>query len=169
MSEKRTVTVSITINLGNYENLRLEVSDTAETKEDADSLRYFLADVLDGYANNNATAKAAVDKYKERILSDAYAESAEEPEYCSPFFGEEPVFSEPEPAEESVLPLMENAEEEPKEEPEEPAEVFVPPVPEVSAPPAEFTCTKCGAPVTKLQRDVSMLFNHKILCKDCMK
>lgn len=170
MSEKRTVTVSITINLGNYENLRLEVSDTAETKEDADALRYFLADVLDGYANNNATAKAAVDKYKERILADAKADTpADEPEYCSPFFGEEPVFSESEPAEDAVLPLTELAEEEPEEEPDEPAAVFVPPAPDVSAPPAEFTCTKCGAPVTKLQRDVSMLFNHKILCKDCMK
>ena len=166
MSEKRTVTVSITINLGNYENLRLEVSDTAETKEDADALRYFLADVLDGYANNNATAKAAVAKYKERILADAKADTpADEPEYCSPFFGEEPVFSEPEPAEDAVLPLMETAE----AEPEEPAAPSVPAEPDVSAPPAEFTCTKCGAPVTKLQRDVSMLFNHKILCKDCMK
>lgn len=167
MSEKRTVTVSITINLGNYENLRLEVSDTAETKEDADALRYFLADVLDGYANNNATAKAAVDKYKERILADREADAPmeEEPEYCTSFFGEETELFVPEAAEEPVLPLMETA----KAEPEEPAAPSVPAEPDVSAPPAEFTCTKCGAPVTKLQRDVSMLFNHKILCKDCMK
>ena len=75
MAENRTVTVSITINLGNYENLRLEVSDKAETKEEADALRYFLADVLDGYGNNNATAKAAIDKYNERILADAGKEA----------------------------------------------------------------------------------------------
>ncbi|CAJ0608686.1 unnamed protein product [Cylicocyclus nassatus] len=32
-----------------------------------------------------------------------------------------------------------------------------------------YVCSKCGAPVSRLQRDVSMLFNHKILCKECMK
>ncbi len=166
MAEKRTVTVSITINLGNYENLRLEVSDAAETKEDADALRYFLADILDGYANNNATAKAAIDKYKERILADAALETSEPDDsaYSVPFLGEEISLPVIEPEEESVLPLPEN----PVEIQEDVSEPLPPDV-EVSVPPAEFTCTKCGAPVTKLQRDVSMLFNHKILCKDCMK
>jgi len=167
MAENRTVTVSITINLGNYENLRLEVSDKAETKEDADALRHFLADILDGYGNNNATAKAAIDKYKERILADT--ETNEEPaesysfalpdEPVLPFFGgEEPEIESPIPD----LPVSDA----------ETAEPALEPVPVSSVPQAadaEFTCAKCGAPVTKLQRDVSMLFNHKILCKDCMK
>lgn len=161
MAENRTVTVSITINLGNYENLRLEVSDKAETKEEADALRYFLADVLDGYGNNNATAKAAIDKYKERILSDAEKEAEAEfgfEETPMPFVpAEEIEYSEP-----AAEPLMPEFEFEP-----EAAEEPVPPVPQTAD--AEFTCSKCGAPVTKLQRDVSMLFNHKILCKDCMK
>ena len=175
MAENRTVTVSITINLGNYENLRLEVCDKAETKEEADELRRFLADVLDGYGNNNATAKSAIDKYKARILADscdepadaAYSFTADEP--VMPFFGAEET---EEPAEE--LPLPEPFMAEPfleEAEVEEPAPVFEPvAVPQAPASTdAEFTCSKCGAPVTKLQREVSMLFNHKILCKDCMK
>ncbi|HJJ68925.1 MAG TPA: hypothetical protein O0X21_02455 [Methanocorpusculum sp.] len=162
MAENRTVTVSITINLGNYENLRLEVSDKAETKEEADALRYFLADVLDGYGNNNATAKAAIDKYKERILADAGKEAETEvfsfEETPMPFFpADETEYSNTAP--EPVMPEFEF-------EPEV-AEEPVQPVPQTTD--AEFTCSKCGAPVTKLQRDVSMLFNHKILCKDCMK
>lgn len=158
MADTRTVTVSITINLGNYENLRLEVSDAASTKEEADELRHFLADVLDGYGNNDATAKNALDKYKERILADA-GEKPEagfeaEPEY-------EPAFS--------YAFDMPEAEPEPISEPQpEPAPVAVPHV-EPAAEVAEFVCSKCGAPVNKLQRDVSMMFNNKILCKSCMK
>ena len=174
MSEKRTVTVSITINLGNYENLRLEVSDTAETKEDADALRHFLSDILDGYANNNATAKAAVEKYKERILADAESESTAEAEdtgFGFSMFEEEPVLPYTAPAAEEAEAVPETdffVPELPAEEPEKTEEPMTA-VPETPAPAGEFTCTKCGAPVTKLQRDVSMLFNHKILCKDCMK
>ena len=125
MAENRTVTVSITINLGNYENLRLEVSDKAETKEEADALRYFLADVLDGYGNNNATAKAAIDKYKESILADADKEAdmevfsfeetpmtfvpVEETEYLEPApepVGDAPVVEDvaPEPEPEDSVP-----------------------------------------------------------------
>ncbi len=159
MAENRTVTVSITINLGNYENLRLEVSDKAETKEEADALRYFLADVLDGYGNNNATAKAAIDKYKESILADADKEA--DMEVFS--FEETPM---------TFVPVEETEYLEPAPEPVMPGFGFEPEVAEEPAPKAadaEFTCSKCGAPVTKLQRDVSMLFNHKILCKDCMK
>ncbi len=160
MADTRTVTVSITINLGNYENLRLEVSDTAATKEEADELRHFLADVLDGYGNNDASAKNAIDKYKERILADA----GEDTETVSE---EEPAFSYA-----FDMPEVETefeAEPEISEEPEQkPSPIAVPHV-EPAAETAEFTCSKCGAPVNKLQRDVSMMFNNKVLCKNCMK
>lgn len=79
MTDKRSVTIGVTINLGNYESLRLEVSDTAETKSDADKLRSFLSDVLDGFGNNNATAKSAIEKYKEKILADGNFEKSDEP------------------------------------------------------------------------------------------
>ena len=176
MTDKRTVTVSVTINLGNYENLRLEVSDTAETKEDADALRHYLASILDGYGNNNAAARTAIEKYKEHILADGADESvpAEADEFA--FYQEEtePVFEPSKPAEEpfletSAVSAAEDLIEE-NEPVKSPAEPSLPPAPVVDEENMqEFVCSKCGAPVSKVQRDVSMLFNNKILCKNCMK
>ncbi|HJJ31571.1 MAG TPA: hypothetical protein O0X97_04915 [Methanocorpusculum sp.] len=171
MTDKRTVTVSVTINLGNYENLRLEVCDAAETKEDADELRHYLASILDGYGNNNAAARTAIEKYKEHILEDSadasasagpdeYALSSEETESESEPSG--PVIPET-PAETPAV----SAEKAPANAP---AESSLPPAPVVDEENTqEFVCSRCGAPVNKVQRDVSMLFNNKILCKNCMK
>ncbi|HJJ48101.1 MAG TPA: hypothetical protein O0X39_03795 [Methanocorpusculum sp.] len=95
MENRRTVTIGVTINLGNYENLHLEVTDTAETPAQAANLRRFLADVLDDFAQNNATAKEAIDKYRERVLLDAESESGAEYESESET-GTEPLpFTEP--------------------------------------------------------------------------
>ncbi|MDO5844092.1 MAG: hypothetical protein Q4Q53_02965 [Methanocorpusculum sp.] len=188
MSDKRIVTIGVTVNLGNYESLRLEVSDTAETKSDADELRAFLSDVLDGFGNNNATAKSAIEKYKDKILSDSETEPEQEESFSEmipPVFSEEepeaetkkpepemfePVlFAEPEKEE----PLFTEIKPEPKTEPEqeqirepEPSKVSVP----ISKPSeGEYTCEKCGAKISKVQRDVSNLFMGKSLCKNCMK
>ena len=200
MADKRTLTVSVTINLGNYENLKLEVTDTAETLEEADNLRRFLVDVLDRYGNNNATAKSLIDKYKERILAGKEAESSYEGDTF------EPVFTQVDGQEKDEtlgIPMVMSFEEENETrdnlpvEPVEPHDTFEildsvsvtdssdvsesimeeSPLPQapVAAPihepqtHSEFVCSKCGTPVTKMQRDISMLFNHKILCKDCMK
>ena len=195
MTDKRTLTVSVTINLGNYENLRLEVSDLAESAEDADSLRHYLASVLDGYGNNNAAAKTAIQKYKEHILEDCASESPKSDEFAETESGIADFSDDP------FIPdvtddVPENTLAETPSEPidtqnEEPVEsIAAEPVPMPPALPAdvnissstlppaplveeknseEYICSKCGAPVNKLQRDVSMLFNHKILCKNCMK
>ncbi len=200
MVDKRTLTVSVTINLGNYENLKLEVTDTAETLEEADGLRRFLADVLDGYGNNNATAKSSIDKYKDRILAEKESESVFEESAFEPV--SLPNVDDPENTTVPDLPLFMSFGDEPETketasaEPIESSDTFevlsseVAPEPVISPqvrdesplpqapvtapihepqPHSEFVCSKCGAPVTKMQRDISMLFNHKILCKDCMK
>ncbi|MDO5847790.1 MAG: hypothetical protein Q4Q20_05835 [Methanocorpusculum sp.] len=218
MTDKRTLTVSATINLGNYENLRIEVSDLAESAEEADTLRHFLATVLDGYGNNSASARAAIQKYKEHILedgaesvpansdtdsaSDLFLEDAEmsflsqdtasgtaveeesesaerdaeyeDLSYCSAASGEKPVQKPdfiPDPVSEfkpvSIPVPMPEPVSAGKPEPES---YNLPPAPLVEEKNSEeYICSKCGARVNKLQRDVSMLFNHKILCKDCMK
>ena len=182
MTDKRTVTVSVTINLGNYENLRLEVSDTAETKEDADSLRHYLASILDGYGNNNAAARTAIEKYKEHILADG----AYEVPIPSPEADEYTVYqkdSEPEAVmsnmDEDMPDILEDVPAGsigPATTPADAglitvsADPSLPPAPVVDEENTqEFVCSKCGAPVSKVQRDVSMLFNNKILCKNCMK
>ena len=46
MPSKKEVTIGITINLDNYENIRLEVEGDAETREDVENLILFLDGIL---------------------------------------------------------------------------------------------------------------------------
>jgi len=179
MTDKRTVTIGVNINLGNYENLRVEVSDIAEDESAVRDLTKFLGDALDGFGTNNATTKAAIDKYKERVLDEYAPEKEQEPAYepvIIPSFEQD---DDDEHIDEPDILLPEY-----DDEPEIQESVFAPPPkPEIKtevpkpastpvlapAPDGEFICEKCGAAVSKVQRDVSNLFMGKTLCKNCMK
>jgi len=216
--DKRTVTIGVNINLGNYENLRVEVTDIAGDEAAVRNLAEFLGRALDGFGMNNAATKAAIDKYKERVLDTYAPEKTQEPEYQPMII---PI-PEPEntPAEETGDAGKDDIEEEEigegvidEEEIEEeekpvthvpapapvpiPAPVQIPAKPQTIYPPApkmaakppaprpepavkpavkpapspdgEYTCEKCGASISKVQRDVSNLFMGKTLCKNCMK
>ncbi|HJJ54538.1 MAG TPA: hypothetical protein O0X50_00450 [Methanocorpusculum sp.] len=171
MSDTRKLTIGVTINLGACGNLHLEVSDTAETEYEAAELRTFLADALEGYGTNDSAVRAAVDGYRRRVLADT--EPADETsldvledESISDMFSA--VSSDSEFLEKPAEPSLED-EEDKRVEIDEADYLRLPPAPLVEESAEEFICSKCGATVSKLQRDVSMLFNHKILCKDCMK
>lgn len=237
MSERRTLTIGVAINVGNYESLRLEVSDCVQTEEEAAELAAYLNRVLDGYAQNDATTRAAIDRYRSRVLEKYVPE--EEPSssdtldeiYGTAQVSENISFSDPEPSEpvsapEVLTPVVSESgpvvvvdtpavpapvsavdvpsisdpvpsELEPvaaADTPSVPEPVsFEPdPVPAVETPsapdptpsesepaaaaqapktsePVTYTCEKCGAVVSKVQRDVSNLFMGKTLCKACMK
>ena len=237
MSERRTLTIGVAINVGNYESLRLEVSDCVQTEEEAAELAAYLNRVLDGYAQNDATTRAAIDRYRSRVLekyvpeeepssSDTLDEiygtaqvseniSFSDPEPSEPVSAPEvltPVVSEPGPVvvvDTPAVPAPVSAVDVPSisdpvpSEPEPVAAADTPSVPEpvsfepepvpavetpsvpdptpsesepaaaVQAPktsePVTYTCEKCGAVVSKVQRDVSNLFMGKTLCKACMK
>ena len=252
MSERRTLTIGVAINVGNYESLRLEVSDCVQTEEEAAELAAYLNRVLDGYAQNDATTRASIDKYRTRVLEKHVPETpaSPSPDPLDELFGPvpdtdgvvkreeqktpvpvtvaetlkvpepvivqpepvkpeetpkvpEPVSAEPEPviAEETpkvsepvsaepepvkpeetpkvpepviVQPEPVKAEETPKvPEPvivqPEPVNTEEKPAPAAAAEPVTYTCEKCGAVVSKVQRDVSNLFMGKTLCKTCMK
>lgn len=191
MSEARKLAISVTINLGNNENLHLEVSDSAETIEDASSLRRYLASVLDEFGTNDAETRAAVEQYKARVLAEAEVPAEPEDEedddtaFSDDIFGgltdESDYGTETEPApsekeDEDMTPFTAPMPSvpmphvpEPAGAPAEPESPHLQPAPVVEEVHEEFVCCKCGAPVTKLQRDISMLFNNKILCKECMK
>ena len=250
MSERRTLTIGVAINLGNYESLRLEVSDCVQTEGEAAELAAYLNRVLDGYGQNDAATRASIDKYRARVLEKHEAETPAAPaaDPLDELFGpvpvsegmekkEEAVISEPAPAVPvtgsvlpeadpapvvpvtgsvlpeadpapvvpvtgSVLPEADPApvvpvtgsvlpEADPAPAvpvtgsalPEADPAPVVPvtgsePVPvtvaEVSPEktmeaPVTYTCEKCGASVSKVQRDVSNLFMGKTLCKACMK
>ena len=237
MSERRTLTIGVAINVGNYESLRLEVSDCVQTEEEAAELAAYLNRVLDGYAQNDATTRAAIDRYRSRVLEKYVPE--EEPSssdtldeiYGTAQVSEDISFSDPEPSEpvsapEVLTPVVSEpgpvvvvdtpavpapvssvdapsisdpvpSDPEPVAaadtpsvpdpvsfEPEPVPAVETPSVPDptpsesepaaaVQAPktsePVTYTCEKCGAVVSKVQRDVSNLFMGKTLCKACMK
>ncbi len=105
MSERRTLTIGVAINVGNYESLRLEVSDCVQTEEEAAELAAYLNRVLDGYAQNDATTRAAIDRYRSRVLERYVPE--EEPSssdtldeiYGTAQVSEDISFSEQEPSE----------------------------------------------------------------------
>lgn len=213
MTDKRTISISVTINLGNYENIHLEVSDVAETKEEANELRRFLSSVLDDYGNNNATTKAAIEKYQERVLADAAYDECDESclsEFsqntfeskedstngcnisCDAFnedssavrdnnteYGnakdcdkkdcvdddELVLFKDDEKLENDLVDAEDEAYDYADDASPEKSTAENQKGPVVNS---EYVCSKCGAPITKLQREVSMLFNHKVLCESCM-
>ncbi|HJJ36753.1 MAG TPA: hypothetical protein O0X27_06230, partial [Methanocorpusculum sp.] len=178
MSDTRKLTVGVTINLGTSGTLHLEVSDTAETEYDADDLRTFLADALAGYGTNDSAVRATIDGYRRRVLADAETDATpdEEPFGISAddavsmdLFSAGSSAAEEETLDEPADPSLDDEEEDKREEIDEADYLRLPPAPLVEESAEEFVCSKCGATVSKLQRDVSMLFNHKILCKDCMK
>jgi len=172
MVDKRTVTIGVTINLGNYESLRIEVSDIAENESALRDLADFLGKALDEFGTQDATTRAAVERYKERVL-ERYAQEKEEEAGYYPM--EEIPLTHPveeyEAEEEIPMQVLEDTRvSQPAEKEPEPRVVMSEPTPVAPpVPEGEFVCEKCGIPISKVQRDVSNLFMGKTLCKKCMK
>jgi hypothetical protein len=69
MSSKKEVTIGITINLDNYENIRLEVEGDAETQEDVENLILFLDEILARLGRGDPATAERVDAYRRRVFS----------------------------------------------------------------------------------------------------
>ncbi len=198
MSSKKEVTIGITINLENYENLRLEVEGDVETREDVDDLITFLDGMLARLGRGDQATAERVDAYRRRVLAVRPAEprapaarpvpeekaagpEAPETPGTEPAHGEEErACPSPDVIEAAIPPAPEHPEPpripEPPAKPEEkaPAQPEAPPVqePVAAKPPAapgEDVCEMCGAEVTKSQAKLSQLFMSKTLCKKCME
>ena len=74
MPGKKEVTIGITVNLENYENLRLEVEGDAETHEDVDDLITFLDGMLARFGRGDPATAERVDAYRRRVLKARPAE-----------------------------------------------------------------------------------------------
>ncbi|HJJ29887.1 MAG TPA: hypothetical protein VJ857_00520 [Methanocorpusculum sp.] len=184
MVDKRTITIGVTINLGNYESLRVEVSDIAENETAARDLVDFLGKTLDEFGTLDATTRAAIEKYKHRVLDRYAQDDGDTEEYAVDDMPLSPSIEEDEediPMEvledtRDVVPISEESEPEflgadeipVSEAPEYPVLDQIPAF-EAPAPEGEFVCEKCGVPISKVQRDVSNLFMGRNLCKKCMK
>ncbi|MFA7562371.1 MAG: hypothetical protein WCY70_02925, partial [Methanoculleus sp.] len=69
MSARKEVTIGITINLENYENLRLEVSGEAESQEGVDDLITFLDGILARIGRSDQATAERVDAYRRRVFA----------------------------------------------------------------------------------------------------
>ncbi len=74
MPGKKEVTIGITINLDNYENLRLDVEGDVETREDVDDLITFLDEMLARFGRADPATAERVDAYRRRVLKARSAE-----------------------------------------------------------------------------------------------
>ena len=197
MSRKKEVTIGITVNLENYENLRLEVEGDVTTNEDVDDLVAFLDGMLARFGRGDPATAERVDAYRRRVLAAGPAEpqvkavrpvpeekapvpAAPATPAVEPAHGEtERACLSPDEIASAIPPAPEHPV--PPAKPEEP--VPVPPAagpaqappqqePVAAEPPAapgEGTCEMCGAEVTKSQAKLSRLFMNKTLCKKCME
>ena len=68
MSDNRKLSIGITINLENYENLRLEIEGKVSTDNDADELVSYLDGVLSRLGRNDPGTAERVDSYRRRVL-----------------------------------------------------------------------------------------------------
>lgn len=101
MSSKKEVSIGITINLDNYENIRLEVEGDAETQEDVENLILFLDEILARLGRGDPATAERVDAYRRRVFSTGGAapEGAVRKEEVS--------VKSPEPEEREPLPVAE--------------------------------------------------------------
>ncbi len=198
MSDKKEVTIGITINLENYENLRLEVEGKVESQQDADDLIAFLDGMLARLGRGDAATADRIDAYRRRVLT-ARIESSQPEERAMP-----PA---PAPKQKQIAPefaagagakplqaqkecpteIIEDAIPEAPKQPHPPVHPKPPeqkreaaPNPEPAAKPAtgenkpptgeaEGVCEACGAPITKSQAKLAQLFTSRTLCKKCME
>lgn len=198
MFRKKEVTIGITINLENYENLRLEVAGDVENSEDVDDLVMFLDGMLARLGRGDPATAERVDAYRRRVLTmrPAETQSPETEAARVPAASRAPepgtqeelscppadVVKRPTPvAQEHPAPphargspakpevtIPKQPEPLPEQAPPQP-EPAEPAEPDPSRSRAEDVCEVCGAEVTKSQAKLSMLFMSKILCKKCME
>jgi hypothetical protein len=69
MASKKKLSIGITVNLENYENIRLEVDGEVESRGDAEALVAYLDDVLAGMGRSDPATARKIDSYRSRVLS----------------------------------------------------------------------------------------------------
>lgn len=136
MNAKKRLNIGITVNLDNYENIRLETEGEVETEEDAMELVAFLDGVLGRMGRGDEQTAGHIDSYRRRVLApaiggEATAPAPERTPASAPAGVREP---EPHPAPEATPPetVASGGEEAMAAPPETPAS----PPPRAAAPPA---------------------------------
>ncbi|MDO8840957.1 hypothetical protein [Methanocalculus sp.] len=179
MGSRKQMTIGITINLDNYENIRFDVTGEVESDEDVSELTGFLDGVLAGIGREDPVTAERVDHYRRRVFGSLHPGEADAGSIAScPVTGDEVMeiqtghdlsgVDAPEP----VLPSPESPPLEEAASSEVREDAVAPPEKEDTSSVKQavglFVCEACGAGVNKVQHDVSHLFMNKTLCKKCM-
>lgn len=69
MPGKKSLTIGITVNLENYENLRLEVTGEVTDQQGVSELVGFLDETLTTFGRGNPATVELIEKYRSRVLS----------------------------------------------------------------------------------------------------
>lgn len=64
----KEMTLGATVNLRNFENLRVEIKTSVNDAKDIAQTKQLLDDVLDMFGNNDKEAKKSIDSYRSRVL-----------------------------------------------------------------------------------------------------
>jgi hypothetical protein len=245
MAQRRNLSIGVTVNLENYENLRLEVSGEVCGDGDEEELITYLDTILSRLGRGTPETAERVDSYRKRVFTPPAAPASpkqvgealplqqeivelpasvptlsstpapvianpqkikEASTPTAPFPIQEPaagkeivspaVQKETSPpaspiSKKATVPVPAPVKEAPpvvKKEVAPPARKetvsLAPPASEVSPktspPPApagsekapkdgEFSCERCGEPITPVQRKLSRMFQNKDLCKKCLQ
>lgn len=177
---KREITVGVTVNLKNYESLRIEVEDDVESEEDVRSLVAFLDQTLALFGRGNAETEELISHYRKRVLKGAIGEGTEAaPAPTVPKTVAEKPVEAPKAEPEVEPPAPEPATPEPVAA-EPPSEAPSAPKPAAKAPakaparapapsPTGAVCEECGAAVSAAEEKTSRLFVSRVLCKKCIQ
>jgi hypothetical protein len=155
MEGQRTLSIGITVNLENYENLRLEVSGPVQNESDAEELARFLDTVLQKFGQGDPSSKERVESFRRRILPAGTQAPVPEAKATRP--GEPPSVQAE--LEKPAVPVMLQKQEEPAK----------PAAAETGGSAGDLKCEVCGAPVKPAEQKMSMLFASRTLCRKCLK
>lgn len=189
MDNKKSLTIGITINLDNYENLRLELEGDIGDDHDAAILVSDLDRILSGLGRGDEVTAERIDSYRRRVLShtinEVEAKKTTKMNYPT----------EKSPDEEKVTPAIEKTDKtirtdeikgaqkgsslfsyddkkdtgEPVKREEIPHEAANEPGSKDMIKKTDLVCESCGATITEKQRKISQMFTDKNLCEKCIQ
>ncbi|MBN1431299.1 MAG: hypothetical protein JW931_00840 [Methanomicrobiaceae archaeon] len=159
MSGNRKLSIGITVNLENYENLKVEVDGEVKDGEDAGELMEYLDIVLSRLGRNDPETKKRIDSYRRRVLESPgghiKTDFREPKADLPPAIPQTTVEPEATPA--PAGPEVKAGEPEKEKAPEKK-------IPEATG----FTCSACGMPISKAEEQLSQIFMGRSLCKKCL-
>ena len=140
----KTVSIGVTINLGDYESLRVEVAGEIVRPHDAESIVLYLDEMLARFGRADPRTAAKIDRYREHVLAPP---GAEVPQKTLDAIEPDDQVSDGAPA--STVPNTEHI-----------TSVGY----EVSS---GTVCAQCGAEVTRSQAKLAQTLSGRNLCTKC--